>query len=66
MNENEIKILTRDNRIITLQEFFEEDEKTHKEQAKLSFEEKIRILRFLQKIAYSWGNKKDVIIWRDV
>jgi hypothetical protein len=34
------------------------------EQAKLPFEEKIKAWVELQKIAYSWGKKSDVIIWK--
>ncbi len=64
MNEENLKILTKDNKIITLKEFFEGKQKTHMLQAKLSFEEKIKALVELQKIAYSWGNKKDVIVWK--
>lgn len=64
MNEENIKILTKDNKVITLKQLYEEHEKTHKEQAKLPFEEKIKILVELQKLALSWGNKKDVIVWR--
>ncbi len=63
MSEEKIKILTKDNRIITLKELFEEQEKTHKEQASLPFEEKIRILVELQKLALNWGNRKNVIVW---
>ncbi|MCK4257024.1 hypothetical protein KAX35_09050 [candidate division WOR-3 bacterium] len=52
------------NKMITRKELFEEHEKFRKEQAKLPFEEKIRALIDLQKIAYNWGKKKDVIVWR--
>ncbi len=31
--------------------------------AKLPFEEKIKILVELQKLAYTCGNKKDVFVW---
>jgi len=64
MNEEEIKIITRGNRLITLAELFEGKEETRKEIANLQFEEKIKILVSLQRIAYSWGGKKDVIVWR--
>ncbi|MBW2040222.1 MAG: hypothetical protein JRI46_11660 [Deltaproteobacteria bacterium] len=50
-------------KIITRKEFFEEKERFRKAQATLSFEEKIKRLVDLQKIAYSWGEKKDVTIW---
>lgn len=64
MNEIEMKIITKDNKTITLKELFEGKERTRKEQANLSFEEKIKILVSLQKIAYTWGGKKDVTIWQ--
>lgn len=64
MDEQDLKILTKDNKIITLKELFEGKQKTHKIMAKLSFEEKIKILVDLQKLAYTWGRKKDIIVWR--
>lgn len=63
MNDNDIKIMTHDNRIITLKELYKEHEMSHRAQAKLSYEEKVRILVELQKIARDWGDKKDVIVW---
>jgi len=57
------KILIGD-KILTKKELFKEKEKIRKEQAKLPFEEKIKILISLQRLAYGWGEKKDVIIWR--
>jgi len=47
------KIVTKGNRIITRKELFERKERFHKKQAKLPFEEKIRILIRLQGIAQS-------------
>lgn len=64
MKNNEIKILIKDNKVITLEELFKGKADTRKEMAKLPFEEKIRHLVELQKLAYSWGNKKDVIVWK--
>jgi len=64
MNEDNIKILIKGNRIISLKELFSEEIEARKEMANLSFEEKIKILVDLQKLAYTWGGKKDVIIWR--
>jgi hypothetical protein len=64
MNEEEIKILTKDNEIITLKELFERKEEARKEMANIQFEEKIRILVQLQKIALTWGGKKDVFVWK--
>jgi hypothetical protein len=48
---SKMKIVTKGNRIITRKELFERKERFHKEQAKLPFEEKIRILVRLQEIA---------------
>jgi hypothetical protein len=64
MNKEEIKILTKDNEIITLKELFERKEEARKEMANIPFEEKIRILVQLQKIALTWGGKKDVFVWK--
>ncbi|MFN4226876.1 MAG: hypothetical protein ACK4F0_01875 [Candidatus Ratteibacteria bacterium] len=65
MNNSEIKkIKINDNKIITLKEFFQQEERARKEQSKLPFEEKIKILVSLQKIASKWGGKKDVIVWK--
>jgi len=64
MAEEKIKIITKDNKLMTLEQLFEEKEKTRKLLANLPFEEKIKILISLQRIAYSWGKKKDVIVWR--
>lgn len=63
-NDPDLKVMTRDGRILTLQEMYEEHEKTHAEQAELPFEEKIKVLVDLQRLASSWGKKADVIIWK--
>ncbi len=63
MSEDKVRIITHNNKVITLQEFFEADQETRMIQAKLPFEEKIRILISLQKLAITWGGKKDVILW---
>ena len=60
--KNNQKIVIGD-RILTKKELFEEEE-FRKERAKLSFEEKIRQLIELQKLASSWGNKKNLIVWK--
>ncbi len=62
--KKEVKIRGEDGKVVEVEELFEGKKKTRMELAKLSFEEKIKILVELQKIAYSWGNKKDVIIWK--
>ncbi|MFH1338490.1 MAG: hypothetical protein ABIH40_01385 [Candidatus Omnitrophota bacterium] len=64
MNENEIKILARNNRIITLKELFEGKQEARKDLANLSFEEKIKMLVDLQRLAYGWGGRKDILIWK--
>jgi len=64
MNEDKTKILTADKKVVTFEEFFAGDRETHKQQAKLPFEEKIRILITLQNLAVNWGGKKDVIVWK--
>lgn len=61
--ENNQKIVIGD-RILTKKELFEEEENFRKERANFSYEEKIRHLVELQKLAYSWGNKRDVIVWK--
>jgi hypothetical protein len=57
------KILIYD-KVLTRKEMFERQEDFRKEIAKLPFEEKIRILVNLQKLAQSWGKRKDVIVWK--
>lgn len=64
MKDEQIKILVPNNRIITLKDLFEKKETARKQMSKLGYEEKIKILIDLQKIAYSWGKQKDVIIWQ--
>ena len=48
MENEEIRILTKGNKIITLKELFEGKDLTRKEMAKLPFEEKIKHLIGLQ------------------
>ncbi len=50
---SQINILMRKNKVISRKELFEKKEQFHREQAKLPFEEKIRILIRLQEIAQS-------------
>lgn len=52
------------NKILIRKGFFVEKEKWRRAQAGLPFEEKIKALVVLQKIAYGWGRKKDVLIWK--
>jgi hypothetical protein len=51
-------------RILTRRDLFHGEERARRERAQLTFEEKIKILVYLQKLAYGWGGKKDVIIWQ--
>jgi hypothetical protein len=50
-------------RVLTREEWFREEEEFRKERARLSFEAKIRILVEMQKLAQSFGQKKQVLIW---
>ncbi len=51
-------------KILTKKELFQQQEELQKQRAKLPFEEKIKILVELQKLAKTWGNRKDVIVWK--
>lgn len=64
MREEEIKIVIKDNRVITLKELFDNKSFARKEMANLSFEKKINMLINLQKIASRWGGMKDVMTWQ--
>ena len=60
MNKHEdIKIVMGDDRIITRKELFERKEIFHKELAKIPFEEKIKMLIYLQKIANNVQKSSD-------
>lgn len=61
--DSSLKIIVRDGKVVTLKELYEKHHRTHAEQARLPFEEKIKILVGLQQLASSWGKKTDVIIW---
>ncbi|MEW6102733.1 MAG: hypothetical protein AB1630_02755 [bacterium] len=63
MEDNKIKIVIG-NKVFTKEELFKEKEKLRKLQANLPFEEKIRSLILLQKLAVSWGQKRDILIWK--
>jgi len=43
MSEDSIRFLTKDNRVITLREFFDNERETRKEQANLPFEGNRRV-----------------------
>lgn len=61
--KNKQRIVVGD-KIMTREELFKRKERFRKEQAKISFREKIEELVNLQKIASAWGKKKNVIIWK--
>lgn len=50
-------------RILKRSDFFKEEETRKMEATTLSFEEKIKILIDLQKLAYKW-DRKNIIIWK--
>ena len=56
------KIIIGD-RVLRRQDLFQQEEVARRERAKLPFEEKIKVLVRLQRLAHSWGRRKDVIIW---
>lgn len=58
-----MKIITKDNEVISLKDLFERKKISRKIMAGLKFEDKIRALIDLQKIAYSWGGRKNIIVW---
>jgi len=60
--EDEQKIVIGD-RVLRREDLFQGEERARRERAKLPFEEKIEILVHLQRLAYGWGRKRDVIIW---
>lgn len=64
MKDEEIKIIIRDNKMITLKDLYEGKKKARIEMANLPFEKKINMLASLQEIARSWGGMKDVMVWR--
>jgi len=51
-------------RVLSRQDLFQQKEGTRRERAKLSFEEKVKILVNLQRLAHHWGRRKDIIIWK--
>jgi len=51
-------------RVLSRQDLFQEKERARRERAKLPFEEKVKILVSLQRLAYHWGRRKDIIIWK--
>ena len=60
--EGEQKIVIGD-RVLRRQDLFQGEEAARRERAKLPFEEKIKILVHLQKLACGWGRRKNVIVW---
>ena len=64
MNDEEIKIIIRNGKTITLKDLFRGKKESRKKMANLPFEKKINMLISLQETAHSWGGMKDVFIWR--
>lgn len=62
MAEKGLRIITGEGRVIAQEEVFKKKEDFHKEQARLSFEEKIRILVRLQEIASKIKDKG--VVWK--
>ena len=64
--DEEIKIVTRGNRITTRRELFEKKELFHKQMAKMPFERKIRMLFHLQEIASNIrpSSRKKQAVWK--
>lgn len=62
-HSEKIRIRIGDRRVVTLAELYQEYENSHRIQAGLPFEDKIRALVELQKLAVTWGQRQDVIIW---
>lgn len=60
--EDKRKIIIGD-KVMTREELFKHKEKSRKHKAAMSFEEKIKALIQLQRIACGWGGKRDVIVW---
>uniref|UniRef100_A0A7C4TGR7 Uncharacterized protein n=1 Tax=candidate division WOR-3 bacterium TaxID=2052148 RepID=A0A7C4TGR7_UNCW3 len=61
--ENEQKILIG-NEIFTREELHRREQEFRKKRANLSFEQKIKMLIDLQKLARNWGKRKDIIVWK--
>jgi len=64
--DEEIKIITRGNRIKTRRELFEKKELFHKQMARMPFERKIGVLIHLQEIASNIrpSSKKKQAVWK--
>jgi len=63
--KNHQKFIVRDGKVVTREYLFKKKEEFHKKQAKLSFEEKIKILVKLQEIARSVrkSKTKNQFVW---
>jgi len=57
------KIIIIGDKTLRRQDLFQQEEVARRERARLPFEEKIKVLVRLQRLAHSWGRRKDVIIW---
>jgi len=59
------KIIINKNKIITREELFERKQQFHNEQAKLPFEDKIRILVKMQEITKNIkGDSEKIFVWK--
>ena len=58
------KIIIHNGRVVTLKGLFKGKEKSRRIMAALPFEEKIKMLVSLQELAYAWGQKKDIMVWK--
>jgi len=64
-NSNKMRIVIEKGKVISRKQLFKDKEKFHNEQAKLPFEEKIKILINLQKIAASIKkDSKNIMVWK--
>jgi hypothetical protein len=61
-SDPQLQILLGD-RVFTREEWFQKAESARQERAQLPFEEKIRILVELQRLARDWGGRPDIIVW---
>ena len=52
------------NKIVTRKELFKKKEKFRNVQAGMPFVKKIKALIDLQRIANSWGGRKNIMIWK--
>lgn len=49
--------------VFTREDLFQQDEEARRRRARLPWEEKIRILVELQRLARHWG-RRDIVVWK--